>query len=104
MGGQFSFKDKEGQRVTFTVIAGTIAAVSSDSITITSNDGSRQTFKVTGETKVLKGRQATSLSELKDGDRVVVISTQPGVADAIAVEGFLSRTGQPFRHWLGQRP
>lgn len=104
LGGQFSFKDKEGQRVTFTVIAGTVTAVGTDSVTLTLNDDGSQSFQVTAETKILKGRQATTLSELKEGDRVVVTSTKPGVANAIVTQGPLPRAGRPFRHWLSQRP
>ena len=62
---------------------GTIASVSSDSLTITEADGSTVTIQVGQDTKVLVGGRGGSLSDLQEGDSVFSVREDSGPARSL---------------------
>ena len=78
-----------GGFVTHDAIRGQVTAVSASSITVKAADDVSQTYAVTGDTKVHvradgKGK-AGSISEVKTGDRVIVLGTGTGSLTATQV-------------------
>jgi hypothetical protein len=57
---------------------GTVDQVSSTSITVTSADGFRATYRVDAKTKVRKDKQPATIADVKTADRVRVVATQDG--------------------------
>ncbi len=83
LGGQFSYKDKDGNTVTVNVTFGKVVSASDASLVITPNGKSTQsTYSISANTK-----SRTKVSGLKAGDNVVVVSKE-GSSEAISVMGF----------------
>lgn len=57
-------------------VLGTVAAVSQNSIIVTTTDGKSQTVLLTGDTKYVKGETAVTLKDIKVGDHVVIHATK----------------------------
>lgn len=57
-------------------LMGTITAIKSDSITVTTKDNKTQVVYVTGKTRFNKSGQPAVLKDLKTGDRVVIEARQ----------------------------
>jgi hypothetical protein len=62
---------------------GTIASVSSDSLTITEPDGSSVSIPIGQETKVFASGRGGSLSDLKEGDTVFAVRVDSGPARSL---------------------
>jgi preprotein translocase subunit YajC len=80
LGGQWQYKDADGNVHTVASIPGTVVSVSGNKVTIKPNDGSANkefTFDTTD-----KERLAAHIASLKEGDKVVV-TTLDGVAQSI---------------------
>jgi len=60
--------------VTFAVDHGTISAIGGGTISVKEKDGRTVTLKTTDETRVRKDREPATLTDLKVGDEVVVMS------------------------------
>ncbi|MBI2846573.1 MAG: PDZ domain-containing protein [Chloroflexi bacterium] len=73
--GEFVYTDKDGNRITVKVTPGVIASVGADSITIQPNgETGTITFTTTDKTVIRKGAKKASLSELKEGEQVIVVT------------------------------
>ena len=80
IGGQFTYKDKDGKTVTTSAVFGKVTTASDNSVTITRNDnGQTATFGIDANTK-LRGKG----SDLKAGNQVVV-TTKNGSTTAAAI-------------------
>ncbi|MSQ26520.1 MAG: PDZ domain-containing protein [Dehalococcoidia bacterium] len=80
IGGQFTYKDKDGKTVTTSAVFGKVTTASDNSVTITRNDNAQTaTFSIDANTK-LRGKG----SDLKAGNKVVV-STKNGSTTAAAI-------------------
>ncbi len=95
LGGQFSYRDKEGQEHTVTIDAGTVKSLSDDELVITPNADGEKRFTITDETRIPR-REA-----LGPDDRVVVVSVD-GETRLVLGEGLLplrphARALGPFR-------
>lgn len=75
--GQIVTTDSSGHYVTHDGIIGTVSAVSPTSITIKSGDGFVQIYTVNADTKVRvkPNGKASTISEVKVGDKVGVVGT-----------------------------
>jgi S1-C subfamily serine protease len=87
IGGQFQYKDKNGDTVTVSVDVGTVESVTSSQIKIKRADDSEKTFTVNSDSDVP--------SNLSNGDEVVVVSKNGvvlrafgGLADLLPGGGF----------------
>ena len=56
-------------------VMGTVAAVKSDHLQITTAPGRSSMIMVNGKTKILKGQAAQTAGDIKVGDRVVITAT-----------------------------
>ena len=83
---------RKGQWVTLTIDRGLIAAVSPTSLTLTHPDGTTATLALNGATKV-RG-DATSVSGLQDGQRVIVTSLG-GTATNVAQHQAKAKSAAP---------
>ena len=79
VGGQFTYIDKDGNQVTVSATFGAVVSASDASLTIKANGGNETTYQISDQTKI-RGK----ISELKAGDKVVVI-TQNNYNQATAV-------------------
>jgi|SRR5205807_1998302 len=59
-------------------LMGTVKSVGTDSVTVETTAHQSQTVQITSETKFVKSGAASSLSELKAGDRVVIHAKDSG--------------------------
>jgi|ERR1700694_4608501 len=59
-------------------VMGTVKAVGTDSVTVETTAHQNQTVQITSETKFVKNGAASSLSDLKAGDRVVIHAKDSG--------------------------
>lgn len=59
-------------------VMGTVTAIGADSITVETTSHQVQTVQISSQTKFLKGEKASSLSDLKVGDRVVIHAKPSG--------------------------
>jgi hypothetical protein len=57
-------------------VMGTVASITDDSITVTTNDGKTETVAATAETKYSKMDVAIALKDIKVGDHVVIHATK----------------------------
>lgn len=87
VGDQVRFRQTRNSDGTFTVtdlavvvpsVRGQVSAVSSGSFKVTTRDGSVWTITTNGSTKVTIGQADGSLSDVKDGDTVMVSGTTTG--------------------------
>ena len=93
--GEMRFTDTSGTAHTVRVTPGTVSSVSSDSLTIKPNDGAQggsKSFKLTGDTRIHQAGAfwqgaSQSQAQLKDGDKVVVVSLDGGEARAVMIGG-----------------
>ena len=79
---------RDGEAVTLRVDHGEVAAVDSDSILVTENDGNDVEIPVDDETEVMAGPfedGATSVEDLEEGDTVHVVREEDGAAERIGV-------------------
>ena len=79
---------RDGEAVTLRVDHGEVAAVDSDSILITENDGNDVEIPVDDETEVMAGpfeEGGTSVEDLEEGDTVHVVREEDGAAERIGV-------------------
>ena len=79
---------RDGEAVTLRVDHGEVAAVGSDSIVVTENDGNDVEIPVDGETEVMAGPfedGETSVEDLEEGDTVHVVREEDGAAERIGV-------------------
>jgi hypothetical protein len=92
-------QNKEGQSESLRLDQGKVKSTTSDSITITENDGSEVTIPVDDETKVLgKPGQETALDDLEAGQQVSVTAPQGDPAAAIMV---MPKKGEVIRAFHG---
>jgi membrane-associated protease RseP (regulator of RpoE activity) len=88
LGGEFRFKDKEGNIVNYAVHAGEVKAVSDDALTITASDGSgEKKYTISDDSRVPGGLEA--------GDKVVVASVD-GAVKFVRHAGFRHMFKGPF--------
>ena|ERR1700730_14391370 len=59
-------------------VMGTVKAVGTDSVTVETASHQSQIVQITGETKFIKSGAASSLGDLKAGDRVVIHAKAAG--------------------------
>lgn len=79
---------RDGEAVTVLVDRGEVAAVDSDSVTVSENDGNDVEIPVDEETEVMAGpfeQDATEVSDLEEGDQVVVSRDEGGAATKICL-------------------
>lgn len=95
--------DKE---VVVRIDRGKVKSTSSDSITITENDGSDVTIPVDADTKVFAGIEKPNgkLSDLKDGQLVTVHRDEGKAADFVAAEPKFRKGLLKFRRGLPPGP
>lgn len=93
---------RSGKEVVVRLDRGKVKSTSSDSVTITANDGSDVTIPVDGQTRVFAGfaKRNAKVSDLKKGQLVTVDRDEGKPARVIAVmEKF-----RKFRHFGGHKP
>lgn len=79
--GEVTLAGKKHQVVDFQ--RGTVAEVSSTSVTVTSEDGFSATYAVSGDTRVRRLKEDARIDDVKTGDRVRVTAVKHGsVLDA----------------------
>jgi hypothetical protein len=79
-------QNKDGESETLRLDQGKVKSTTSDSVTITENDGSEVTIPVDDETKVLgKPGQETTLEDLEAGQQVSVTAPEGEPAQAMMV-------------------
>lgn len=61
---------------------GSVTAITANSVTVTVNGGSSQTFSISGNTQITHKGQALSVSDIKVGDTVSVISSASDASQA----------------------
>jgi hypothetical protein len=79
---------REGEAVTLRIDHGEVAAVDSDSIVVSENDGNEVEIPVDDETEVMAGpfeAGETSVEDLEEGDTVHVVREEDGAAEKIGV-------------------
>jgi Domain of unknown function (DUF5666) len=76
-------------------VAGTITAISSDSLTVKTMDGATAQVKLTDKTQYRKQRQAAKLEDFKVGDQIFVRG-QPAGEDAWQAEVVVARLAGGF--------
>jgi hypothetical protein len=64
---------------------GTVASVSSSSLTITVNDGTSKQFNITSSTTVTNSGQPASISDIATGDTVFVVASASKSSDAARI-------------------
>jgi membrane-associated protease RseP (regulator of RpoE activity) len=96
LGGRFRVKDDEGNTVVVEVVAGEVARISDDELTVTANDGSERTFTITGDT-VMSRRP-------EEGDPVVVVTVGENNEARLVLPGMFERLRErlmpPELPWL----
>jgi hypothetical protein len=92
----------KGKGVVFRVDRGKVKSVASDSVTVTENDGNDVTIPTDSGTRVFAGprRGRLKLSDLKDGQTVMVHRQQGEAADFV---GIPPKPGD-FRGFRGRHP
>lgn len=75
--GQVTVRDGR----TFDIQRGIVESVDATTITVKCKDGYVGSYAVTGTTKVRHDKQASSISQVTDGDRVLVIGQKSSTAD-----------------------
>jgi len=78
--GELTVATKTGTQV-IDVQRGQIVAVDPQSVTVKSKDGFTATYVINGNTKVRVDKQASSIGNVHDGDRVVVAALKSGSTD-----------------------
>lgn len=73
LSSQRSFLNADGEVVTIFHDRGEVAAVDGDSLTIERADGERLVFEISEETRIRRNGEEASLSDLEQGDRVMVL-------------------------------
>jgi hypothetical protein len=93
----------KGKGVVFRVDRGKVKSVESDSITVTENDGHDVTIPTDGDTKVFAGprRGRLKLSDLKDGQTVMVHRQEGKAADFVGIPPKRGEFGRFRRHGPG---
>ena len=79
---------RDGEAVTVLVDRGEVAAVDSDSITVSENDGNDVEIPVDEDTEVMAGpfeQDTPAVSDLEEGDQVVVSRDEGGAATKICL-------------------
>lgn len=99
-GGQFVFTDADGNTVTLTAEAGTVASVdvSGGKLTVNLNAGGSKTYSVEDE-DVIPGRD---LSDVGEGDKVIVLTVNDDVRAVLRVGGFPFLPGFGHGHGHGR--
>jgi hypothetical protein len=94
----------EGKAEVIRLDRGTVVSTSESSITVKENDGNEATIAVNDETKVLAGPgRNTSVTDLNEGQEVVVCGPEGEAAKAIVVPPKKGRKGQMPRGPQGSR-
>jgi len=95
-------QDEDGESETLRVDQGKVKSTTSDSITITENDGSEVTIPVDDETEILaKPGKDTTLGDLEAGQQVSVTAREGEPADAVMV---MPKKGEVIRAFHGPMP
>ena len=81
-----------GERARRPAVAGTITAISNDTLTLMTFDERTVTVKLTSDTRFRKDQQDAKLSDFKVGDVVMVRGEKTG-EDAYAAAAVMSRSG-----------
>ncbi len=100
-------QNQTGQHRRFMGVAGTITAISPDSLVVKTMDGSTAQVKLSDKTQFRKDRQAATLADFKVGDPIMVRG-EPGGDNAWQAEMVSTRSAggpgeQNFRDALGKR-
>ncbi|MBI2165624.1 MAG: PDZ domain-containing protein [Chloroflexi bacterium] len=95
--------EEDGKTVTYGLVAGTITAVSGNSVTVAPKDGGASiTVTITDETPILKGRwQRVQPGDLKADDKVIVI-TRDGTFVQLLVAPFQPMSPKKVPHQSGR--
>ena len=75
-------------------IMGTVAAMHGNALDVKGTDGKLSTISLTDKTKIMQGTTVMKTTDIKAGDRVVVIASGGGRAPFVAKE---VRLGTPAR-------
>jgi hypothetical protein len=96
--GEMVIKKSDGSFLTVTNQRGDVTAVSSDSITLHSEDGYDQTYAVDSDTKVIKDGKQAAIGDISQGDTVGVMGEKSG--DQYTAKAILSGK-PPMPPWAG---
>jgi hypothetical protein len=101
--GEFTVEKEDGGYQTVATQTGEVTAVSTDSITVKSEDGYSRTYAVTEDTMVNAARDG--IGDIKNGDTVHVMATvADGKATAVNVNDNTVRKGIRDKLGLGRGP
>ncbi len=78
--GEFTVHTKTGDK-TLDSQRGVVTAVNAGSVTVKSTDGFTATYTLTPTTKVHKGKQTATTTQITTNDRVRVLATKTGTTD-----------------------
>ncbi len=78
--GEFTVHTKTGDK-TLDTQRGVVTAVNAGSVTVKSTDGFTATYTLTPTTKVHKGKQTATTTQITTNDRVRVLATKTGTTD-----------------------
>ena len=89
---------RDGEAQVIRTDAGTVASTSDDSITVSENDGNDVTIPIDGDTKFASGPgEAGDVSDLEQGDRVLVTGPKGEAADVVFVPPTRSEMRRAFK-------
>ncbi len=78
--GEFTVHTKTGDK-TLDTQRGVVTAVNAGSVTVKSTDGFTATYTLTPTTKVHKGKQTATTTQITTNDRVRILATKTGTTD-----------------------